>query len=286
MFCSPAFYAAILGTAVICLFSSIPDIKSGTMQSILYIYTHYTKDELLLTSNLCSYVIFKQGLPGWLSMFAPVLAAFAAVGVKADEKSSRADLFFLLRIGKIKYNLGSCLFYLLSGGLTILLGYGLFVAAVYLMFPHISEYAANNVDFILSFSFGQGSIMEALYNLGGEWLTVAAYLLEVFIYGMVCSSVPMAISVFTENKYVIICTPFFIKYAINCLSSLFFAWASSNPENYNQGLYDIGEIISPEAITTIFSLNYNTVPILLLNTAIVAAMTIFYCIYNQRKQNV
>ncbi len=284
LFCSPAFYAAILGTAVICLFSSVFDIKAGTMKSIIYMYTNYTKDELLAYKDMCSYSVFKNGLGSWLSMFSPVFAVFACVGIKSDEKSIGADLFFIHRVGKTRYNIGSCLFYLLSGGLTVFLGYGLFTGAVYLAFPHISEYSAESAELIISFE--QNSIMETLYRLGGEGITVAAYLLEIFFYGMVCSAVPMAISVFTANKYLIICTPFFIKYAVDCLSGLFYSWAGSDPDNYKEVLAEIGGIIDPESVVTIFSNNYSMIPILLLNTAVIAAMSIFYCIYNQRKQNV
>lgn len=283
---SPAFYAAAVGTAVICMFSPIYDPKSGEFENILYVYTHCTKSELLTSTWSSSYSVFKEGLGGWLSMFSPVIAAIASVGIKSDERTSRVNRFFIQRTGRSKYNVGSCLFYLLSGGITVSLGYGLFAIAVYLGFPHISEYPAENAAFYMETAFEQGSIMEDLYKLGGEGLTVFAQLLEIFVYGIVCSAIPVAASVFTDNKYVIVCTPFFLKYAANYLSLLLTSWSYRDPWNPNEALAQIGSVINPDAVTTVLSYKNNLVQILLLNTVLVAAASLFFCICNQRKQNV
>lgn len=286
LFYSPAFYAAVLGTALICMFSPIYDPCGGEFENIFYIYTHSIKSDLLTYAELSSYSVFRSGLGGWLRMFVPVTAALASVGIKSDEYGSGAHLFFLHRRGKIKYSVESCLFYLLSGGLTVFFGFVVFGIAVYLRFPHISEFSAADAAFVFEMSFWQGSAMESLYKIGGEGLTVLAQLLEMFFYGVMQSAAPMVISVFTENKYVVICTPFFLKYTVNHLSLLFTHWAYSDPQSPNEALAQLGNIIDPEAVTAFLSYNNNSVQIILFNILLIAGASLFFCIYNQRKQNV
>lgn len=283
---SPAFYAAVIGTAAICMFSPLFNPTSSELENILFVYFKCTKDDFLGSTSFCSYQVFYDGMGGWISMFSPVIASIAAAAIKSDEVTSGMNKFFIHRVGKIKYNISSCLFYLLSGGITMAFGYGLFGIAVYVMFPHISAYPAESADFFIEYLFQQGSIMETLYGFGGEAALIIAYLGVIFFYGAVRSAVPMAISVFTNNKYIVICTPFFLKYTVNLLSSLFYSWARTDPAGFNEPLSNIGNIINPEALPTALFFNDNMAQILLLNTALIIAAALFFCICGKGERNV
>lgn len=286
LFGSLTFWAGVLGTAVICMLSGVYfNPQNGQTESVIAIYSHYTKEALLQNVQFSFHSIFSAGLGSWLKLFMPVIVSIAVVNIKLDEQGSGIWRFTEHRIGKWKYHIGTCLFYLLSGGLTLLFGYGLFGLIVYLLFPPLSEYPVEQMQYYLDNAFWQESIMQKLYLSGGLPLTVVMQLAEIFLYGAVGTAVSLLLSSFADNKYVIICTPFFLKYVLNqfCTKLIYSAYADqAQPKEW---LGEIASIIDPEAVTNILSYSHHIVIVLLLNVGVVLLSGILYCVIRNRRES-
>lgn len=274
----------VLTTAFLCLLSPLYyNPKTGDAESVAYVYFHYTREALLQDIYLSSYGAFSAALGGWLTLFAPVTASFAAVTVTADERCSGAWRLILHRTGKFRYALGRCIFFMLSGGITIALGCGIFGIITAEAFPSPLEYPNENTENFLSSFFGEGSALNRIYSFGGLFAAAAAQILEFFIYGVCCVTAPMIISAFCENKYIIICIPFFLKYMLNRICAALLA-ASIN--SGNERLAGIANIIDPDGIAMAFSYNENAAEIIFLNFSLIFfSMILFFIIQNAGENN-
>lgn len=281
---SPAFWATVLGTTVICMFSELyRDPQSGSAKTVIEMYLQYTRNAFLADPKLCSYSVFKTGFGGWLTMFAPVLVSLSSVGICADELKSGMWRFTLHRIGSARYSIGSCAFILLSGGLTLTLGYGLFGIFSAVMFPPLSAYPAESVSLFTETTFFRESAMSSIYQIGGFPLCTAAQLAETFFYGVVCSAAAMLLSAVSENKYVVICTPFFLKYGLNQLSTVLSYKAIEDPMNFNENLLKFANTINPDAASSFLSSSENTLGIIVVNTAFVICLSVLFCVIRIRR---
>lgn len=279
LFSSPAFWAAVLGTAMICMFSEIYyDTQSQSVKTVIEVYLQYTRNALLGNTELCSYSVFTKGFGSWIAMFVPVIVSISSIGILIDEKKSGMWRFSLHRVGRIRYSISGCLFVLLAGGLTLVLGYGLFGILSAIMFPSLSEYPAQTAAQFSEMTFRQGSAMSGIYSMGGFPLCIAVQLAQTFFYGAVCSAAAMLLSAVSENKYVIICTPFFLKYALGQLSLALGYKAAENPMNFNEELSKFANIIHPDAANSFLYSAENALGIIILNLSFLSVSAALYCI--------
>lgn len=289
LFGTPGFWVAVAGTVVLSLFSPLYyNVANGSSLSILEVCMEYKEEALLDSTEFCSYAVFRRGFGAWLRMFVPVIVSLASVNLKADEYNSSAWRNYLYRAGKPAYNVGGCLFYLLSGGLVLVLGYSVFGLAVKGMFPGLGRFSVENRASFVQSRFGQGSFMGWLYGIGGFPLAVAAYLLEIFLYGMEQSAAAMFLSLFTENKYILICTPFFLRYLISQAASLFpYMAMSKNPQLSLSSLSaynDIANTWNPEALLTLFENPTGFWGVIFLHIGYLTAASLLYCLISLKKR--
>lgn len=281
---SPAFWASVVGTAVICLFSEIYYFSfEDVSETVIGMYSKYTREALLESTSLCSYAVFSGGFGTWAAMFAPVVAALASIGICVDERKSGMWRFALHRAGRARYCVGGCAFILLSGGLALTLGYGLFGIMAAIMFPPLSAYSPESAAMFAEYTFRQGSAMAELFAAGGLPLCVAAQLGETFIFGAVSSAAAMLLSSFCENKYIVICTPFFLKYSLAQISSVLGVKASEDPMNYNERLMKFANTIQPNGINHFLSYSENTLAIIILNAAFLMITAVLFCVIRGRR---
>lgn len=288
MFCAPLFWVSIAAIAVICMFSPLYDNpQTGVSENILYVYLHYSKEALLQDVQLSAHAAFVKGLGGWLSLFIPVLTSLTAVNIRLDEYNSNMWRFVKLRTGKRNYNISSCIFYYLSGGITASAGYLLFGICVCAMFPGLSLYQAEDTAFYLETIFRNGSFMERIYECGGLPLAIGMQFIQIFLYGASCTMASLFLTSFVENKYIIICTPFFLKYTLNRLSANLISAAYDDWEHPDEMLGRLADIINPETIATVLYYNGNVQAVLILHVFVTGLSFLCFCmICNRRDQYV
>ncbi len=285
---APAFWVAAAGAFALCLFSPIFYLKTDTAYSIFDIFKNYTKIAMSEQTDLYSYEVFNSCFKGdYFSMFAPVIVSIASVNLKADERNSGAWRYFLHRSGKMAYYVGSGLFYLLAGGMVLLFFSALWGIFTYAALPGLSYYSQEQADFIVHFSLcPAGSIMEKLYHCGGFPLMIAAQFLEIFIYGMVQSAAAMLVTLLTENKYLIICTPFFLRYALNQgMRMLPYIGTTLQIPFSRDTLRRIANTLDPEAVIHLFTYADNFWGILILNLSYLLVCIGIFCLFSYRKGN-
>lgn len=284
LFCSPVFWLSVAATVVICMFSELYHTSQGDTKTIMEMFVQYSKNAMLADTQLCSYNVFITGFHGWLTLFVPVIVSISAVGIYIDERKSGMWRLTLHRTGRVKYSISGGMFILLSGGLALALGGTLFAVLTAIMFPPLSAYPEESVNLFTQFTFSQGTSMYGIYRAGGLPLCTVVQLAETFFYGMVCSAAAMLLSAFCENKYVIICIPFFLKYALNQLSTALLVKAINATTGFNEWLYNFAEIIKPEAANSFLTYFGNTPgKIVLLNAGFVVVFFILFCIIRIRR---
>lgn len=282
LFRSPVFWLSVVGTAVICMFSELYTDRQGDTKTVIEMFLLYSKKAMLADTRLCSYNVLVTGFGGWLMLFVPVIVAIAAVGIYIDERKSGFWRLTLHRTGIVKYSVSGGLFILLSGGLALVLGGALFAALTAIMFPSLSAYPAESASLFAEITFRQGTAMYGIYQAGGLPLCTAIQLAEAFFYGTVCSAAAMLLSSICENKYVIICIPFFLKYALGQFSSALFVKSFDNPSD--DELTSFAEMINPDAANSI--LNYSgssLVRIILINSGFVVVLFTLFCLIRIRR---
>ncbi len=284
LFRSPVLWVAAAGTVALSLFSPLYyNSQDGSNLSILEVYLGYQEKALLTNTQFCSYAVFRRGFGAWLRMFVPVIVSLAAVNLKADEQNSGSWRNFLFRAGKPAYHVGSCLFYLISGGMVLVLGYGIFGLAVLGMFPGLGRFPVEESALYLESLQGQGSALGGLFGTGGFPLVIGVFFLEIFLYGMEQSAAAMFLSLFTGNKYILVCTPFFLRYMLGQTTTLFPQLARSLNLNLPLDPYEIANIWSPEAVLTLFEYRNNFQWVLLLHMGYLAAASLLYCLIRMKR---
>lgn len=287
LFRSPMFWLSVAATAAICMFSELYTDPHGETKTVIEMFMQYSKKAMLADVKLCSYNVFVAGFRGWLTLFVPVIVSISAVGIYIDERKSGMWRLTLHRTGRIKYSISGGLFILISGGLVLTIGSGIFAALTAIMFPSLRLYSPEEVSFFTGLMFRQGTGMYDIYKAGGLPLCAAVQLAETFFYGMVCSAAAMLLSVLCENKYVIICIPFFLKYALDQFSTSLFLKAADDPMGYNERLSNLAELTDPDAANSFLSYPGNQPGmIVLINAGLVVILFILFCIIRIRKADV
>lgn len=161
----------------------------------------------------------------WLFMFMPIISGLCVVNVLCDDKSSRFLRCEIFRTGYYKFKAAKYLSSVISSGISTLFGFAAYMVFIKLYFP-------------------EDEFVE---------LTLAVILAEMFIYG-VMSAVPALITAaFTNNKYLIVCIPFLLKYCLSQLALQISLNAYEDMWNPNLTLAKIGTIINPDSVNSVFS---------------------------------
>lgn len=234
IFSSPWFYLSTLLTIILFFCAEIysaPDTLNR--YSVINSLMSFEREEMLRSAEFCGYYIIRDARSGWFTLFAPLSTAFCFVPLMCAERENNALRFQIFRSSKIKFELSRYLAGTISGGLSTALGYAIFSGMVYLLFPDISEYS-------WLFTEQAGSAADFLKPLLG-----------VFLYGMFWSTPAMFGLSVIRNKYIVMCVPFFIKYAAAQTVSMLSQNNYKDPEHINQTAAAFLSAISPEALLTV-----------------------------------
>ncbi len=171
-----------------------------------------------------NYILESRG-GSWLFMFMPIIVGLCFVNALCDDKNSRFLRYEIFRAGYFKFKAAKYISSVISGGICVVVGFIPFAIFVEFYFPKDDFFEIN----------------------------LAVIFVEMFIFGIM-SAVPALITAsFTNNKYLIVCVPFMLKYCVTQLALRITIASYENIENPNLTLGKIGRIINPDSASTVFS---------------------------------
>lgn len=198
---SPGFLLCVAMTVLLLFAAEVYyDFDTQTRYSVFRALTYLTPDEHAANYELCSQMVVQNACSGWFSLFAPIIAAFCFVPTVCTERGEKAVRFQIFRTTRLKYSLSQFFSGVISGGAAISLGYIIFAALVMGLFPDIGEMSEFAADVLLETTF------DLPYQI-----------LKMFLFGAFWSIPAMLLTSVLNNKYLIMCIPFFLKYGLKQL---------------------------------------------------------------------
>lgn len=266
---NPGFFLSVIITFLLQFTTQVyVDGLTGKTYSVLEVLLNLDREILESDYSLSSYFIMKSGLAGYFVMFIPILAAFPFIPNFCAERNSGLIRFTIQREGKFRYYITKFLSAILGGGAAVLLGYILFIAIIYCLFPSIQNYGLSADE--ISMVMGKEPVIQGILIFLG-----------VFLYGCVSSVPAFCMASFARNRYIITCVPFMVVYLYSSgLTKLIYDGIEEN----NQRKMDIGNILKPEQITTLYYRDTISRYTLFIQLGFVLiAFLLFVCIMNKRK---
>lgn len=272
-------YLCVLFTVILCFGTGIhSDMINNNEYSIIRSLTSFDREYMLSSTDFSSINVALKGAGSWLTMFIPIISAFAFIPLVCDEgesKSIRNDLF---RTSKVKFYLSKFITAILSGGFAVMIGYMLFNGIVFILFPNIKEYPPETYEtYKKTLSLSYPSIAD--YGLTSALLI---QYVEVFIYGALAAIPSIVLTAISKNKYIVMCIPFFIKYALTQTCAKMLAQAYSNSDSINEGLIKFSNTINPDSVLSIFKIANRKLIVIYYIVIIVIAL-MFYLFIQLRR---
>lgn len=162
----------------------------------------------------------------WLSMFLPIISGLCFANVICDDKSSNFLRYEVIRSGCYKLKAAKFLSGIISSGIVTVTGFAAFSAFIKLYFPEDGFIEINP----------------------------AAILAETFIFGIMSAVPALITAAFTNNKYLIVCVPFLLKYGVSQFAFRLSFDAYEDMRNPDLTLARLGMIIDPDSVRYVFSL--------------------------------
>lgn len=279
IFTNYGFYICMAFTVVLCFCTGIyQDPHNNNMYSVIKSLMKYNREYMLNDKTFCSYTVSERGSGSWLSMFIPIISAFAFIPLVCDESESRFIRFSVFRSSKFSYRTSKFLAGCISGGLAVMFGYIIFIASVYVLFPNISEYSPEAQSMLseeLLYTYPEVSKHGHVFLLGIRSL-------EMFLYGAVSAVPSVMLTSLMRNKYLVMCIPFFLKYSVTQTCTKLSARAFRDWQNPDMKLSKFASVISPDALLDVFTSHHMRL-ILLYNGALLLFAFLFYMIVCGRR---
>lgn len=195
---SRGFWLCVIMTVVL-LFAAYLHTDYNTMNrySAVRALMDFSAEELAEEFEFCNISVVQNARSGWFMMFSPIISAFCFVPLMTVEREENAMRFQIFRTSKLKYFVSEFFAGAISAGTATALGYAIFAAIAFPLFPSVSEMS----DF-------------AALMLEGTTFNFPALLLGMWCFGAFWSIPAMLLTSVLRNKYLIMCIPFFIKYGL------------------------------------------------------------------------
>ncbi|MGN0670890.1 MAG: hypothetical protein ACI4JZ_10110, partial [Oscillospiraceae bacterium] len=180
-----------VGMTVLLLFAAEVyfDFGTQTRYSVFRALTNLSREELANHFELCSTTVIQNARGGWFTLFAPIIAAFCFVPTMCAEREQNAVRFQVFRTTKLNFHITQFLSGVISGGLAMALGYIIFAAAAFALFPSVSE--MKSAEMLQDVNFNLFELTLGVWLFGAFWSIPAMFLTSVL-----------------RNKYLILCIPF------------------------------------------------------------------------------
>ena len=244
-------YLCVLFTIILCFGTSIHiDMMNNDQYSVIRSLISFDREFMLSSYDFISINVALKGAGSWLSMFIPIISAFAYIPLVCDESESKSIRNAVFRSSKLKFYLSRFITAVLSGGFAVMIGYMAFCRMVFILFPGIGEYPAETREFYIQYL---SDVYPSTADLGiGSALVIK--FAEIFVYGAIAAIPAILLTAVSKNKYVVLCIPFFIKYALTQTSVKLIAQAYSNGEGVGGKLTDISNVINLDYVLQIYEM--------------------------------
>lgn len=201
MFVSPIPMVCVLMIFVLCCVTNVySDPESGKGYSVATMLLSGDIAQFAVDNQVVRENVVRSAMSSWLIMFVPVICVLPFVKSVSSEKSS-LKRFEMHRCGKGVFAVTRLLVGMLTSAVILCVGYGLFIALSFGLFPSAAEVDENIVRAAL-----HGMSFAGFYfsRLAGA-----------FIMGAVCTLPAYIISIFNSNKYMMTCIPFMLLHFYN-----------------------------------------------------------------------
>lgn len=228
-----------VGMTVLLLFSAevYTDYETLDRYSVFRALTSLSREELCAEMDLCNIVVIRNARLGWFALFAPIITAFCFVPTMCAEREENAVRFQIFRSTKLKYSVTEFLSGVIAGGAAVTLGYIIFSGAAAVLFPSVSQMT--------------GYSAELIKNVTDDYPNMV---LEMFLFGAFQSVPAMFLTSVLRNKYLIMCIPFFAKYALAQSVQKMSQNAVADFENIDEAMLKLANTINPDGLLWITSL--------------------------------
>ncbi len=244
-------YLCVLFTIILCFGTSIHiDMMNNDQYSVISSLITFDREFMLSSYDFISINVALKGAGSWLSMFIPIISAFAYIPLVCDESESKSIRNAVFRSSKLKFYLSRFITAVLSGGFAVMIGYMVFCGMVFILFPGIGEFPAETREFYIQY-LSDVYPSTADFGIGSALVIKFA---EIFVYGAIAAIPAILLTAVSKNKYVVLCIPFFIKYALTQTSIKLIAQAYSNGEGVGGKLTDISNVINLDYVLQIYEM--------------------------------
>lgn len=244
------------------------DAESGKPYCVLEVLLQLDRNRIKQDCMFSAFRVLQAGVAGYFVMFVSIIAAFPFIPAFCEERSSGLIRFTIQRTGKLRYYTVKFISAALGGGLAILLGYVIYALLLAILFPSIYSYPLPAEEMML-------------YTHKFVATRLALSMLGMFLYGAVSAIPAFLMASIVRNKYIITCVPFMILYLY---SSSLTKMVYDAMETRNQKRIDLGNILKPEQITTLYYGDSIAKKSLLFQTAfVILAFLLFIYSMNRRR---
>lgn len=215
VFTCAAFWCAVLAVTVIELLGSAALDINKVSHSVIDIAVNSSKSEYMAAfiDEVSVRAIIFRGTGSYLWMFAPVLAGLPLVPLLCAERKNKAMRYELYRTTKNRFVVSKLISACLSGGMVMMLGYGLFCIAVYILIP-FKGMSGNVIPEYMEITAEINPFVASAYLKYGFGIIVVMKLVLFFAYGAVSAILAYALTSFITNKYLVLCMPYIINYML------------------------------------------------------------------------
>ncbi|KIR01190.1 hypothetical protein P261_00004 [Lachnospiraceae bacterium TWA4] len=168
--------------------------------TILSLLIHQPEN-LEMSIDQSALVLWSKGLGSWLFVFIPLVLTFAYIFNLSEERRNCQARFQLIRMSNRRYCQSKVISGILYGGCIFVIAYILFGVLLMCSFPSFFSFPIEEQQEYIKYIYG-GSVTNYIVK---RFIGVFLNGVEVSIYGI-------AVSVFFEDKYLLICLPFLISY--------------------------------------------------------------------------
>lgn len=274
------FYICVVFTVILCFSANVytDEIKNNRYSAFAAL-RNFDKNFMLTDTQFCSFQVMLKGGSGWLSMFIPIISAFAFIPLVCDEYEAKSVRFEIFRSTKLTYNFSRFVTACISGGLAVMLGFLIFTFIEYQLFPNLSDYDTLSREMYYEMMSSQYPKLETT----GTALPLFIKACEMFLYGAMYAFPAVTLTCVIRNKYLVMCIPFFIKYAVGQSYLKMMSQSYADFENPNEKLSRISTIINPDAISDLNTYGKSIKPILAYNVSLFIICLIFYLTVQSRR---
>lgn len=275
---SYSFICCVIFVWVLCMFGNVyEDLMNCNKYNSFSLLLHFKQEEMLAHYEMSAEHIIVSGTGSWLQMFVPILTAFSFIPILCDEHEAKIVRYEIMRSSKLKFNASRYISSVVIGAITVVIGYLLFCMTVMILFPGRADYSQDIVSF---YYLIRGGYYEDISIAALIWQKLR----DVFLYGLVWGSPAMFLTCIMNNKYIIMCIPFFIKYAMGQLSYRVIDYASADIYNRNERAAQISQYLNPDNILgLVYSEEKMVRGILIVSAVVWMVMFIGYMMIQSRR---